>query len=78
MTLLHKEGNEVYETDGKMCFAIWHKLTDAVTKGYRKMLVRIVDTDVVVVALATLNNIKPDDRWVAFGTGGHFRLQPMK
>ena len=45
--------------------------------GYRKLLVHTVDTDVVVVAIATLNRTKPDELWVAFGTGGHFRFIPI-
>ena len=40
-------------------------VADAVKKGYRKLLVRTVDTDVVVVAIATLNRTKPDELWVA-------------
>ena len=35
-------------------------VADAVKKGYGKLLVRSVDTDVVVVAIATLNRTKPD------------------
>ena len=35
-------------------------VADAVKKGYRKLLVRTVDTDVIVVAIATLNRTKPD------------------
>ena len=38
-------------------------VADAVKKGYRKLLVRTVDTDVVVVAIATLNRTKPDELW---------------
>ena len=52
-------------------------VADAVKKGYRKLLVRTVDTDVVVVAIATLNRTKPDELWVAFGTGGYFRFIPF-
>ena len=52
-------------------------VADAVKKGYRKLLVRTVDTDVVLVAIATLNITKPDEFWVAFGTGGHFRFIPI-
>ena len=40
-------------------------------------MVRTVDTDVVVVTIATLNRTKPDELWVAFGTGGHFRFIPI-
>ena len=42
-----------------------------------KLLVRTVDTDVDAVAIATLNNIKPDKLWVAFGAGVQFWLQSM-
>ena len=58
-------------------FALWHKLTDAGKKGYMKLLAHTVDTDVDAVAIATLNNIKPDGLLVAFDSV-HFRLQPMK
>ena len=60
-----------------MCFALWHTLTVSVKKGYMKLLVRKVDADVDVVAIATLNNIKPDKLWVAFGAGVLFWLQSM-
>ena len=50
-------------------------MADAVKKGYMKLLV--VDTDVVVVSIATLNRTTPDELWVAFGTGGHFRFIPI-
>ena len=52
-------------------------VADAVKKCYRKLLVRTGDTDVVVVAIATLNRTKHDELWVAFGTGGHFRFIPI-
>ena len=60
-----------------MCFALWHKFTVSVKKGYEKMLVLTVDTDDDRVARATLNNIKPDELWVAFCAGVHFWLQSM-
>ena len=52
-------------------------VADAVKAGYRKVCVRRVDTDVVVLAIAHYNNIKPDELWVAFGTGTHFRYIPV-
>ena len=48
-------------------------VADAVKAGYRKVCVRTVDTDVVVLAIAHYNNIKPE-LWVAFGTGSHFAI----
>jgi hypothetical protein len=50
---------------------------DAVKEGYKKLLVRTVDTDVVVVAVATLSSIHPDELWLAFGTGPNFRYIPV-
>ena len=52
-------------------------VADAVKKGYMKLLVRTDDTDVVVVAIATLNRTKPGELWVAFGTGRHSRFIPI-
>ena len=60
-----------------VCFALCHKLTVVVKKGDTKLVVRTVDTDVDVVAIATLNNIKPDELWVAFDAGVHLWLQSM-
>ena len=36
------------------------RVADAVMNGYRKLLVGTVDTDVVVVTIATLNRTRPD------------------
>ena len=52
-------------------------VADAVKAGYRKVCVRRVDTDVVVLAIAHHNNIKPDELWVAFDTGSHSRYIPV-
>ena len=50
----------MYETDCHNVLCCLTEIEVAVTKGYMKLLVRTVDTDVDVVAIATLNNIKPD------------------
>ena len=39
----------------------------------KKIIIRIADTDVVVPAISVVEEIKVEDRWVAFGTGKHFR-----
>ena len=44
-------------------------VVDAVQKGMRKVAIRTVDTDVVVQAVASFNNINPDE----LGTGFSFR-----
>ena len=53
-------------------------LADAVKEGFRKTLLRTVDTDVVVLAVAgaTKLNIDELELWVAFGTAKKFRYIP--
>ena len=46
---------------------------DAVLKGHRRVSIRTVDTDLLVLAVASFDNIKPDELWVILGTGSHFR-----
>ena len=50
---------------------------DAVKKGHRKLCVRTVDTDVVVIAIAMFNQINPDELRLAFGTGSNFYYIPV-
>ena len=51
---------------------------DAVKKGHKKLCVRTVDTDnVVVIAIAMFNHINPDELWLAFGTGKISRYIPV-
>ena len=35
-------------------------------------------TDVVVIAIAILNQINPDELWLAFGMGSNFRYIPVR
>lgn len=49
---------------------------NGVQLGCRKILIRTVDTDVVVLAVACQQHIKAKELWVAFGTGKHFRYIP--
>ena len=50
---------------------------DAVRQGSKRIVIRTVDTDVLVLAIALvlqLKQINPDVKlWVAFGTGSHLR-----
>ena len=48
-------------------------VSDAVQKGCKKVTMRTVDTDVVVLAVASFRKIAPDELWVAFGVGSSFR-----
>lgn len=52
-------------------------VADAVQKGFRKVYVRTVDTDVVVLAIAMFNQISPEELWIAFGTKSNFRYIPI-
>ena len=49
---------------------------DAVQHGHNKILLRTVDTDVLVLAVAVVHQLSEDEQlelWVAFGTGTHLR-----
>ena len=49
---------------------------DAGRRGLRRIMIRTVDTDVVVLAIANIQNISCDELWLAFGAGKHFRYIP--
>ena len=40
--------------------------------GFRKITLRTVDTDVVVLAIANVSELNLEELWVAFGTGNNF------
>ncbi|KAK3703668.1 hypothetical protein QZH41_011790 [Actinostola sp. cb2023] len=49
---------------------------DAVQHGYEKIMLRTVDTDVLILAVAVLSQLSEHARpelWLAFGTGNHLR-----
>lgn len=46
---------------------------DAARNGHRTLLVRTVDTDVVVIAIALVGRMNVDELWIAFGSGKSFR-----
>lgn len=52
-------------------------VNDAVQKGCRKACVHTIDLDIVVTVIAMFNKIKPDELWVALGTGSHFWYIPV-
>ena len=51
-------------------------VADAVMQGFNKILVRTVDTDVVVIAVAALQQIGNMELWIAFGSGKDFHYIP--
>jgi hypothetical protein len=46
---------------------------DAVQKGLKKVMIRTVDTDVVVLAVAVCHQIEVEELWICFGTGKNLR-----
>ena len=51
-------------------------LEDAVKQGYNKVSIRTVDTDVVVLAVASAQRLNIAELWIAFGAGKKFRYLP--
>ncbi len=49
---------------------------DAARKGFKKITLLTVDTDVVVLAIAHVSELGIEELWVAFGTGKNFRYIP--
>lgn len=51
---------------------------DAMNSGYKDIMIRTVDTDVVVIAIAHFRDVeKIENMWIAFGTGKEFRYIPV-
>ena len=51
-------------------------LEDAVKQGYNKVSIRTVDTNVVVLAVASAQRLNITELWIAFGAGKNFRYLP--
>ncbi|KAK3706529.1 hypothetical protein QZH41_003267 [Actinostola sp. cb2023] len=51
-------------------------ITDAVDKGHNSIMIRTVDTDVVVLAVAAVHTLGIKELWVAFGTGKNHKIVP--
>uniref|UniRef100_UPI003590007E uncharacterized protein n=1 Tax=Myxine glutinosa TaxID=7769 RepID=UPI003590007E len=49
---------------------------DAANRGHRRIVLRTVDTDVLVLAVSNAARLENTEIWVAFGTGKHFRYIP--
>jgi len=58
------------EADSRMLLHASH----AASHGHHKIMIRTVDTDVVVLAVSVAQNLQPENElWIAFGTGKGFR-----
>ena len=51
-------------------------VADTANQGFTKVMVRTVDTD-VVISVAAFQQIQLSELWVAFGNGKHFRYLPV-
>jgi len=80
----HSEGRDVllaFDTDvghEEADTRIFVHMADAVKEGLRSILIRTVDTDVVVLAIAAVARLQTvTELWIAFGTGTNFRYIPV-
>ena len=55
---------------------IFVHVRDAARKGCKRLLIRTVDTDVVVLAIANFVKLEIDELWVEYGLGKHLRYIP--
>ena len=55
---------------------IFLHVADAVNHGYSKVIIQIVDSDVLVLAIAAVQQLAMDELWVAFASGKSFRYLP--
>ena len=61
------------EADGRL---ILHA-ADASSSGYKKIMIRTVDTDVVILAVAFFQQLNIEELWVAFGTRDALHYIPI-
>ncbi|CAC5379469.1 unnamed protein product [Mytilus coruscus] len=52
-------------------------VADAVRDGFKKINIKTVDTDVIVIAISVFKDTEADEIWIAFATGKHFRYIPI-
>jgi hypothetical protein len=45
--------------------------------GYKRIMIRTVDTDVVVLAVGNFRKLLVDELWMAFGVGKHLKYLPV-
>ncbi len=51
-------------------------VSDAVNHGHSKVMIRTVDSDVLVLAIAAVQQLIVDELWIAFSSGKSFRYLP--
>ena len=53
---------------------------DMARNGHKKVIVRTVDTDVLVIAISLFNQFRVEELWIDFGSGKHrkyFAIQQL-
>jgi len=55
---------------------IFLHVSDAAKHGYRKVMIHTVDSDVLVLAIAAIQQLSIDELWVGFASGKSFRYLP--
>ena len=68
--LAHAVNSNRKSTQGALCDVDGGRL-------YGKVMIRTVDTDVVVLALACFHRLQMSNLWIAFGTGKQVRYIPI-
>ena len=57
---------------------IFVHVNEIAQRGHSKVMVRTVDTDVVIIAIAHFLDIGLQELWITFGTGKNFRYVPIQ
>ena len=60
------------ETDTRVMVHV----ADAVHRGHNSVMIRTVDTDVVVLAMAAVHTLGINELWISFGTGKNHKILP--
>lgn len=64
-----------HENHNEAEFLVMVYVADAFRQGFEKIIFRIVDADVVAVAVATVQQLRTFNNWIAFGSGKNFRYE---
>ena len=52
-------------------------VADCAKRGHTGIMLRTVDTDVIVIAIAMFHHVAVRELWIAFGMGKYFRYIPV-
>ena len=50
---------------------------ECATQGFNTVMIRTVDTDLMIIACSMFQHLGISELWIAFGTGTNFRYVPM-